>query len=358
VNRVALFAGGVALLGAIAFASPAPDRVTDRGVYEATAAQRIVPDCGDLHCFRVLVPWVLGLVPGASTGTWKTYAVVSNAASGVAVLALAPALGLSARAAWIAAAASIVGFGSLYTLHDPYTSDPLMFAIGPLILAGGLAGRIIGAAVLAAVGVVAKEFAAAPLYLVAAFDVVRRRWSLAVRALAGANVALIVWLVLTLWLMLRFNYSWGATDSANFGGGAGIGPWLARQSARGIASAMFNEFGALWLLMPVGFLCAERDLRLLAVAALPFAAVFCYVQQPDRALWNFHFLATPLAAVVLDRVPVALVVATLAAFAVGNLRVGAQLPIAGLGRAALAASVLLAAADIWFVRRTAGGWQS
>ena len=43
-------------LGLIAWASPAPDRVTDRGLYEATAAQVIVPDCSDLQCFRVLVP--------------------------------------------------------------------------------------------------------------------------------------------------------------------------------------------------------------------------------------------------------------------------------------------------------------
>ena len=195
-SRALLFAVSVALLGAIAFASPTPDRVTDRGVYEATAAMRIVPDCSDLHCFRALVPWIIGVVPGASTGAWKAYAAICNALSGVAVLALAPLLGLSSRVAWFAAIASTIGFGSLYTLHDPYTSDPLMFAIAPVILGAGLAGRIRWAAALAAVGVVAKEFAAAPLYLVAAYDAVGRRWRDACRAIAGANVALIVWLCL------------------------------------------------------------------------------------------------------------------------------------------------------------------
>jgi hypothetical protein len=350
---LAFFGASVALLGAIAFASPAPDRVTDRGVYEKTAAMRVVPDCSDLHCFRALVPWVLGRVPGASTGTWKTYAVICNAASGVAVLALAALLGLSPRAAGFAAAASAIGFGSLYTLHDPYTSDPLMFFIAPVILTLGLTERIAAGAVLAAVGVTAKEFAAAPLYIVAGCEMLRHRWRDAFRALAGANVALIAWLAFTLWLMLAFNYSWGATDSANFSGGAEITAWLQRQSARGIVAAMFNEFGAIWLLAPAGFLRAGRTLRILSIVAVPFAAILCYVQQPDRALWNFHFLMTPLAALALEPAPILLATATLIAFGVGNLRVGAQLPIAGLGRVALAASVVLAAGDVWFTVREA-----
>ena len=45
-------------------------------------------------------------------------------------------------------------------------------------------------------------------------------------------------------------------------------------------------------------------MRRLAVVSLPIAALFGYVQQPDRALWNFHYLVTPFAALVLERVPV------------------------------------------------------
>ena len=55
-----------ATLAVIAYLSPEPDRVTDRRMYEATAQQYVIPDCGDLHCFRVLIPWVLGSVPGPS----------------------------------------------------------------------------------------------------------------------------------------------------------------------------------------------------------------------------------------------------------------------------------------------------
>jgi hypothetical protein len=330
-----------ACLGAIAWASPLPQRVTDRDIYEASAANMVVADCSDLHCFRVLVPWALGRLPGPSIVKWKTYAVAANAAAAVAVFALCLGFGLPRRAAWFASVASAFGFGSLYTLHDVYTSDPLMFLAGPLITNELLNGGIALAAVFGIAGVFAKEFAAAPFYVVAAVHAIERRWDAAARVFAAGNAALIVWLVLTLTLMLRFNYTYAGSPSTNLAGGGFLAAWLHQQSARGVASAMLNEFGALYVLAPVGFLLAPRPLRLLALTALPIAALFAYVQQPDRALWNFHFLVVPLAAIVLDRAP-RLGAATLAAFAVGNLRVGAQLPIAKVGVAALAVSLVLA----------------
>jgi hypothetical protein len=343
---LALFGAFATTLMIVAWASPPPDHVTDRGVYERTAAETIVPDCSDLHCFRVLVPWVLGRLPGSSIVRWKVYAAVANAGAGAAVFLLCAACGFSRRMSMIAAVLSATGFGSMYTLHDCYTSDPLMFAAGPLLMRELLQGRLAIAAIAASVGVVAKEFAAAPAYVVSAYYAVERRWLDAAQTLAAANVAFIVWITLTLTLMIAFNYSWGGTDSAKVAAGAGIGPWLQRLGPRGIASAMFNEFGALYVLAPAGFLLAPRQLRRLALVSMPVAAVFAYVQQPDRALWNFHFLVTPFAALVLDRVPAALAWGTIGLFAIGNLRVGAQLPIAGVGRAALLVSILAAAIDV------------
>jgi hypothetical protein len=353
-RRLLHFAALAVCLGLIAWASPLPQRVTDRDVYEATAAHGVVYDCSDIQCFRVLVPWVLGPLPGPSIVKWKIYAVVCNAGAAIAVFFLSLTFGLSRRAAWFASIGSAFGFGSLYTLHDVYTSDPLMFLAGPLLTHELLAGRVAIAAVLGAIGVLAKEFAAAPLYLVALCAAVERRWGAATRAFVAANFAFIAWFTLTLTLMLRFNYTWAGSASADLGGGANLVGWLSRQSARGVASAMFNEFGPLYVLTPVGFFLAPRRLQLFAVAALPMAAFFGYVQQPDRALWNFHFLVLPLAAMVLDRAP-ALGWTTMAAFIVGNMRVGAQLPIASAGRVALAMSVLLAMATTIVALRAPGG---
>jgi hypothetical protein len=96
-------------------------------------------------------------------------------------------------------------------------------------------------------------------------------------------------------------------------------------------------------------------LRHFAVASLPVAALFAYVQQPDRALWNFHFIVTPLAALVLERVPGVLAWTTIAMFAFANLRIGAQLPWVPAARFALLLSMvggLIAAALAWRGRTT------
>jgi hypothetical protein len=353
-GRVAYAAALVVMLGTLAWLSPLPDRVTDRDVYEATAARGIVPDCTDLHCFRVLVAWTLGELPGPSTLKWRSYAVGCNVAAALMVLQLCLTFGLSARAAWIASLLSAFGFGSLYTLHDSYTSDPLMYLIGPLMTHELLRSRLVVAGAIGAVGVLAKEFAAAPLYLFAMYEGVERRWLGGLSALATANVAFIVWAILHLTLVIRFNYGYGGTTSTRFLSGGVIGPWIQEQSLRGALSAMFNEFGALYLLAPAGFLLAPRPLRRLTVVAVPVALVFCYVQQPDRALWNFHFLVAPLGALVLERVSTLLAGLTLATFAAANLRVGAQLMAVPSARYALGLSTVLAAASIVMAWRASG----
>ena len=345
VQRFVHFAALALCLGAIAWASPLPQRVTDRDVYEATAAHGVVRDCSDIHCFRVLVPWLLSPLPGASIVRWKAYAVVSSAAAGVAVFALCLTFGLSRRAAWFASITSAFGFGSLYTLHDVFSSDPLMYFLGPFLTNELLTGRIALAGAVGAAGVLAKEFAAAPFYLITMCLAIERRWSEAVRTFVAGNAVFIVWLLVTLALMLRFNYTYAGSASADLGGGANLVGWLHRQSARGVAAAMFNEFGVLYILAPVGCFLAPPRLRLAAVASLPIAACFGYVQQPDRALWNLHFLVVPMAALVLERAP-ALGSLTLAAFVVGNLRVGAQLPMASAGKVALGASIVLGIATV------------
>ena len=344
--RLAVFTGIIVSLAVIAMLSPLPDRPTDRGTYENTATLTIVPDCSDLHCFRVLVAWTLGALPGSSLVKWKAYAVLANSAAAMAVFALSRAWGLLSRAALIAALLSAFGFGSLYTLHDVYTSDPLMFALAPNVVGLLLQERVAIATATASLGVLAKEFVAAPLYIFAGAAFAERRRRLAWRAIAGGNCALIVWLLLQLMLIVRFNYSYGDNPSTHLLRGSYLATWLATQSTWGVLLALFNEFGVLWFLAPVGWWLAPRPLQLFAVASLPVAALFVYVQQPDRALWNFHFVVTPLAALVLQRVNSTIAWATVATFVIANLRVGAQLTIVPAARFALVASTVLAVAGV------------
>jgi hypothetical protein len=342
-------------LAVIAWLSPLPDRVTDRGVYEKTAALGIVPDCSDLHCFRLLVAWTLGSLPGESETKWTAYALAANIFAAVAVFFVSRALALSERAAMYAAALSAFGFGSLYTLHDPFTSDPLMYALAPWTLYLLMRDRVAIAGAVAAVAVLGKEFVVAPLFIFAAVQAVYRDWPRAGRVLIAANAAFIVWLLLQLTLIIRFNYSYGDNPSTHLLDGGYVRYWLEQQSVRGAANALLNEFGVLYVLAPAGLLFTPKLLRDIALASVPVAALFAYVQQPDRALWNFHFVVTPLAALVLERAPAALAGATVAMFAFANLRIGAQLPWVPAARFALLLSLvfgLVAIAFAWRARPT------
>ncbi len=336
----------VVVLGTLAWLSPPPDHITDRGIYEAVAAKTFVPDCNDLHCFRALVAWTLGVLPGPSLLRWKSYAVLCNAAAAVMVFQLCLTFGLSVRAAWTASIFSAFGFGSLYTLHDSYTSDPLMYLIGPWMTNELLRARLAVAGVIGAIGVFAKEFAAAPLFLFALYEAALRHWQPALRTLLVANAAFLVWMAFHMTMIIAFNYGYGGTTSTRFLSGGGIGPWFAQQTPRAAVTSVFNEFGVLWVLAPAGVFLAPRPLRWLSVLAAPIALVFCYVQQPDRALWNFHFLVAPLGALALDAASPIITWLTLGAFTVANLRVGTQLTFVPSARFALALSVLLGVAAI------------
>ena len=123
-GRLSAAAGLAAILGAIAVAA-SPLRLPDSYYYERIAAQTIIPGCAEIHCFRPLVPWVLGLLP-ATVAKWKAYAVFCDVAAAFAVFDLCLVLGMTKRASTLALVLSAFGFGSLYTLFEPFTADSLM----------------------------------------------------------------------------------------------------------------------------------------------------------------------------------------------------------------------------------------
>lgn len=327
-------------------------------MYEATAAHGIVPDCTEIHCFRVLVPWVLGRLPGSSTLKWKAYAVVANAGAATALGWLCLILGLTRRSAALATAIAAAGFGSMYTLFDPYTSDPLMFMLGPLITGELLTGRRARAGLVSAVGVLAKEFAVVPVWMVVLWSAIQRRWDEMQRVLVAAMAAMLVWASLQLTLMVLFHYRHGdSSASADFLSGAVLVRWVRAVGPAAAFVAVFVEFGALYLLALFGWRRATADLRLLAIAAAPAALFLATAQQPDRALWNFHFVVIPLAVLALERAPDYLAWAFAGSFGLSNLRFGAQLRFLPPGRFALAVSLVLAAAIVWYPYAKSG-WRS
>jgi hypothetical protein len=348
-RRAGAAIGLAVVLGAIA-AAASPLRLPDSYYYERIAARTIIPGCAEIHCFRPLVPWTLGLLPPA-VAKWKAYAVLCNVGAAMAVFDLCLIVGMTTRASILAASLSAFGFGSLYTLFEPFTSDPLMFWVAPLTTRWLLQDRVVRAGALTCLGVFAKEFVVAPIVIVVLADARAGRWARARRAAAAAAIAFAVWLALQYGFMHAFGYSYGDNKSPKLSSGGYLVFWLQHESLRASMAAMFVEFGALYLLIPFGFLKAPRPLRELAVAAIPVACIFAYVQQPDRALWNFHFLTSPLSALVLEGLPNPLAIAFVLLFGLANLRIGAQVSFVPEARYALALTVVLAVVAIVADRR-------
>ena len=132
--------------------------------------------------------------------------------------------------------------------------------------------------------------------------------------------------------------------------GAFLAFWLANLGPALVVVSIAAAFGALWLLWPAGIAWGSRELRQLAVASLIPLLVFNYVQQPDRALWNFAFAVMPAVAVVLDRIPSALGWSLVVVQAFLNLRIGAQLAFVPPARATLAAAMALGLLILWRAR--------
>jgi hypothetical protein len=349
-QRLLLYLAFLAALSVVGFIA-SRERLPDNRFYIQASERMITPGCAEIHCFRVLVPWTIGALPGNWLVKWKAYAVVCNAAAALAVFDLCLFFGLSMRASVIAGALTAFGFSSFGTLWQPYQSDPLMFWLAPLVLRWTLEGRMARVSLVASIGVLAKEFAVVPFAIAGIADARDGNWRRASRAAAAGAAAFAVWLALQLVLRLQYGYSFGPNLSPKFLQGSYLVFWLGQMSARGALSAMFNEFGPIWLLFPLGWIAAPRELRRIIVAALPIAALYAYLQQPDRALWNFHFLTSPLAALVLESMSTLFVGVFLAVYAFAYLKVGAEVSFVPHARYAYAVGIAMAlAAVVSFVR--------
>lgn len=316
------------VLGAVAFGL-SPDYVTDRDTYEQVGRQLIIPDCSNLHCTRVLVAWVIEQLPGESIIKWKAYSVLGNLLAAWGIYLLCRRFGLGGSAARAAAVMSALGPGAQLTALDPHTSDPLIYGAVPWLVLLLLDGRFALVAACAAIGVWAKEFAVAPLWVFAIFGGLLRRTDIVLKSAAGAALASAVWIGLQLWFILALNYSYGGNSSARIFEGGYLLTWIRWIGPVQAIGAMVLHFGPLAWLVAAGFRRSPRELKLLALAGAPAALVFAYVQQPDRAIWNFQFVMLPLAAVTFQGAPLRLRATWLTAFAISHL------PIDGGWRTAL-----------------------
>lgn len=335
------FAGTLMVLIVVAWLAPAPFP-TDQQMMETVGQGVIVPGCADLNCFRVLVPAVVESLPGPVLDRWRVYAALSNAAAGIAAGWLALALGLAPHAVTLTIWLSALGAGSFSTIYHPFNADPFVLFLAPVTTVLLLRGRDGAAGLLAGVGIFAKEFAAAPLYIAAAAAGLQRQWSIFGRRLALAIAITTLWVALQLALMLAFNYSYNDNPSSKPLAGGYLRLWLSHVTPSSAAFGLFGAFGAVNLLLPLGWRLAPPALRALCLGAIPALLAFVYVATPERALWNFYFLAIPVGAIVLAQVPPALSWIFVAAYTLANFRIGAQILQVPPSRYALAVSIAIA----------------
>jgi hypothetical protein len=337
--------GILAVLFLVAWLAPPPSP-TDQGMMERVGQGVIVPGCADLNCFRILVPATVETFPGPSLPRWRVYAVLANTAAAIAAGRLALAFGLTPAASMLTMWLSAVGAGSFSTIYHPYNADPLVLFFAPVITLLLLQRRTWTAGVLSTVGIFAKEFAAAPLYIAAAASALKRDWpGLRRHALLAAAVTAI-WIGLQLLLMTAFGYSYNDNPSARPLEGGYLVHWLQHVGPLTAAIGLFGAFGALNLLIPFGWKLARPDLRAWSIGAIPALLAFMVVATPERALWNFFFLAVPLAAIVLALLPGALSWLFVACYGVANFRIGGQVPDVPASRYAIAVTLVIGAVAI------------
>src|SRR4030095_11713683 len=152
------------VLGAIAAIAGTPV-AGDRDVYQKIGRQLFVLDCHDIHCYRLLPAPIIEHLPGPSLMKWRAYAVLTNAAAAIALGRLCVVLGLSSRAAGFATWIAAVGFGPMQSVFDPYTSDPVMYLLAPLMMTDLMAERLGRPTLVGRPGGVSKEVRPAPFWV-------------------------------------------------------------------------------------------------------------------------------------------------------------------------------------------------
>ena len=92
------------------------------------------------------------------------------------------------------------------------------------------------------IGVFAKEFAAAPLWIVLTIvAALERNWRLASRLLAAAVAGSLIWVFMQLGLRVMLNYTNGATASSNLLHGAYLALWLRNVGAVNALKYLFTH---------------------------------------------------------------------------------------------------------------------
>jgi hypothetical protein len=287
------------LAAAVQALAPAQPRLTDRDEYEYSGRQPLALNCPNtIYCYRILVPVLLDQIPADSERRWRGLQWLAHTATGsIVAMATAPM-----GPPLIASILLQTSYAFTFTAYDPYSADPVVFLISALVLYQWLADRALAVAVIATIGVFAKETVA----LIATVPAIAAMLSDRQTRWRWATSAVIAWFVLLSFHWYMDTYSgWGISrnPAASFSTGSWLAIWWKMNpSLAKKALMLFAPFGFAWAFSALGYRHASRPFQQLAAgAALPMLAL-TFVQTPERALGNAFFVVIPLATVFLSRI--------------------------------------------------------
>ena len=297
---------GIVLFNAVLSAAmqalaPAQPRMTDRNDYEYSGQHPLDANCPNtIYCYRILVPVLLEQVPMDPERRWRGLQWLAHATTGSLVAMATAPIG----SPLIASVLLQTSYAFTFTAYDPYTADPVVFLICALILYLWFVDRAFTVAVVAALGVFAKEtvalVASVPGLAVLPWSDRSARW----RWLVPAALA---WPILLGFHWYMDTYAgWGISKNAaaNFETGSWLAIWWRMNpSLAKKALMLFAPFGFAWAFAIAGYRHATRPFQQLAAGAVLPMLALVYVQTPERALGNAFFVVIPLAAAFLAQVP-------------------------------------------------------
>ena len=297
-----------ALAGLIQAGAPDEPARSDRAHYDFNTDHPFSAECNNsLYCFRVLDPWLLGLIPAESEARWRGQQWLGHTVAGTLTGLFAAAF----ASPWMVAVMVQTSYGLTFAAYDPYTPDPLIFVLAALVLRFWMTDRAYLVTLVGVIGIFAKETVAllvsAPALAVMYDRTAWRRWQWLVPPATA-------WITLGVfhWTMGRYlGWSISKNPAASFSTGSWLAIWWKANPLSMKALMVFAPYGFGWIFAALGFKHAPASVRSLAIGFILPLAALVFVQTPERALGNAFFVVVPLAAAWLAQIP-----ATVAWFAV------------------------------------------
>jgi hypothetical protein len=241
---------------------------------------------------------LLERIPADPELRWRAHQLGMHVLTGTTVAVVTAAM----ASPFVASTLLQTSYAFTFTAYDPYTPDPFIFLIAALVLYCWMLDRAAVVALMAAIGVFAKETVGVLVAVPAIAVLLARERRGTTRWLVPVVVAGMVLLGFHWYMDTYAGWSMSRNPASNFASGSWLAIWWKNNpSLAHKALVVFSPFGFAWCFALLGYRYAPTRLRQLALGAIVPLLGLVYIQTPERALGNAFFVVVPLAATFLAR---------------------------------------------------------